>query len=165
MPAPGNPPGEALLWWKVAMHLDEAVLALPNAIAHNLDDQAMPLALQDRLREAQAILLEIFRAKHLLPDQVAAPPAGPSSQPSPPMPPMPPPPPPSAPPSAEDPQAEVSSVEAGEVGEAGEAEPGAIVVEEVPVVAASQAPSGTNGAPPPEIVAPSAPSPESESEA
>jgi hypothetical protein len=54
-------------WWKVALHLDEAQLALSNAMAHNLDDQRPVFALQDRLREGQAILLEIFRMKGLLP--------------------------------------------------------------------------------------------------
>jgi len=58
---------EKLWWWKVAMHLDEAQQALANAMAHNLDDQKPVLALQDRLREGQAILLDIFRGKDLLP--------------------------------------------------------------------------------------------------
>ena len=64
--------GEALLWWKVALHLDEAQLALANVTAHNLDDPRLALALQERLREGQAILLEIFRAKGLLPTEPAA---------------------------------------------------------------------------------------------
>ena len=59
--------GEPMWWWKVARHLDEAQLALANAMAHNLDDQRPVFALQDRLREGQAILLEIFRMKGLLP--------------------------------------------------------------------------------------------------
>ena len=58
---------EPLWWWKVALHLDEAQLALANAMAHNLDDQRPVFAIQDRLREGQAILLEIFRMKGLLP--------------------------------------------------------------------------------------------------
>jgi hypothetical protein len=56
-------------WWKVALHLDEAQIALANAMAHNLADQRPIFALQDKLREGQAILLEIFRAKGLLPGQ------------------------------------------------------------------------------------------------
>lgn len=58
---------EKMWWWKVAMHLDEAQQALANAMAHNLDDPRPVLALQDRLREGQTILLDIFRAKNLLP--------------------------------------------------------------------------------------------------
>src|SRR5436190_1585355 len=68
MPQIGYQEGSELMWWwKVAMHLDEAQLALANAMAHNLDDQKPVFALQDRLREGQAMLLEIFRAKGLLP--------------------------------------------------------------------------------------------------
>jgi hypothetical protein len=70
MPQPGYQSGsEPMWWWKVAMHLDEAQLALSNAMAHNLDDQRPVFALQDCLREGQAILLDIFRAKGLLPAQ------------------------------------------------------------------------------------------------
>lgn len=58
---------EKMWWWKVAMHIDEAQQALANAMAHNLDDQKPVFALQDRLREGQAILLDIFRSKGLLP--------------------------------------------------------------------------------------------------
>lgn len=58
---------EKMWWWKVAMHIDEAQQALSNAMAHNLDDQKPVFALQDRLREGQAILLDIFSAKGLLP--------------------------------------------------------------------------------------------------
>ena len=58
---------EPMYWWKVALHLDEAQLALTNAMAHNVDDPRPIHALHDRLREGQAILLEIFRAKGLLP--------------------------------------------------------------------------------------------------
>lgn len=54
-------------WWKAALHLDEAQRALANAMAHNVDDPRPIHALYDRLREGQAILLEIFRAKGLLP--------------------------------------------------------------------------------------------------
>lgn len=65
---PGYQDGsEPMWWWKVAQHLDEAQLALANAMVHNLDDPRPVFALQDRLREGQAILLEIFRAKGLLP--------------------------------------------------------------------------------------------------
>jgi hypothetical protein len=58
---------ERALWWRVAKHLDEARLAAVNAMAHNVDDPSLILALHDRLREGQALLLEIFRAKGLLP--------------------------------------------------------------------------------------------------
>ncbi len=68
MPSPGYQEGSELLWWwKVAQHIDEAQLALVNAMVHNLDDPRPMHALQDRLREGQTILLEIFRMKGLLP--------------------------------------------------------------------------------------------------
>lgn len=89
MTQPGYQAGsEPLWWWKVALHLDEAQLALANAMAHNLDDQRPVFAIQDRLREGQAILLEIFRMKGLLPGA----PNGTTAVPMPPMPgvPMPP---------------------------------------------------------------------------
>lgn len=54
-------------WWQVARHLDAAQLASVNAMAHNLDGQTLVFAFQDKLREAQAILWEIFRGKGLLP--------------------------------------------------------------------------------------------------
>jgi len=58
---------ESAWWWKVAQHLDDAQLALSNAMAHNVDDPRPVQALYGRLREGQAILLEIFRMKGLLP--------------------------------------------------------------------------------------------------
>ena len=58
---------DRVAWWKVAMHLDEAQIALTNAMAHDVDDPTAALAVQERLREAQAILLEIFSARGLLP--------------------------------------------------------------------------------------------------
>ena len=58
---------ERTWWWSVAQHLDSAQLAAVNAMAHNLEDQTMVFALEDKLREAQVILLEIFRTKGLLP--------------------------------------------------------------------------------------------------
>ena len=68
MTQPGYQAGsEPMWWWKVALHLDEAQLALTNAMAHNLDDPRPVHALIARLTEGQAILLEIFRAKGLLP--------------------------------------------------------------------------------------------------
>ena len=68
MPQPGYQQGsESLWWWKVAQHLDEAQLAFANALSHNVDDPRLMHALYDRLRDGQAILLEIFRAKGLLP--------------------------------------------------------------------------------------------------
>lgn len=76
---------EPMWWWKVAMHLDEAQLALTNAMAHNVDDPRPIHALHDRLREGQAILLEIFRSKSLLPGSTNGTPEAPRPQ----MPPMP----------------------------------------------------------------------------
>jgi hypothetical protein len=58
---------EPVWWWRVAKHLDDAQLSSVNAMAHNLDDQTLVFALQDKMREAQVILLEIFRSKGLLP--------------------------------------------------------------------------------------------------
>ena len=68
MAHPGfNPADERTWWWKVAKHLDDAQLALLNAIAHNVDDPRPLQDLQTRLREGQAILLYIFQVKGLLP--------------------------------------------------------------------------------------------------
>lgn len=89
MPSPMAPGGEAMLWWKVAMHLDEAQLSLTNALAVNVDDPRMIQLLHDTLRDGQAILLEIFRAKGLLPaplptaGQPVAPPPPPAAMPEP----------------------------------------------------------------------------------
>ena len=78
---PGYQEGsESMWWWKVAQHLDETQLALSNAMAHNVDDPRPVQALYGRLREGQAILLEIFRMKGLLP---AAPPNGRAEMPGP----------------------------------------------------------------------------------
>lgn len=87
MPQPGYQQGnERVLWWKVAMHLDEAQLSLTNAIAHTVDDPTAALAVQECLRTAQAILLDIFSAKGLLPRTAngvpeAQPPARPNAAP------------------------------------------------------------------------------------
>jgi hypothetical protein len=54
-------------WWKVAQHLDEAQSTLASVMSSNLDDQGAASTLQDKLREGQAMLLEIFRANGLLP--------------------------------------------------------------------------------------------------
>lgn len=62
-----NSGSEPMWWWKVALHLDEAQLALANAMTHNVDNPGPMQALYERLRDGQAILLEIFRAKGLLP--------------------------------------------------------------------------------------------------
>ena len=62
-----NPGTERMWWWKAAKHLDEAQIAIVNALAHNVDDPSAIFALQQRLREGQAILFEIFQAKQLLP--------------------------------------------------------------------------------------------------
>lgn len=68
MTQPGYQEGsDRVWWWKVAQHLDDAQRALANAMAHNVDDPSAMLALQDKIREAQAILLVIFRSKRLLP--------------------------------------------------------------------------------------------------
>jgi len=68
MTQPGYQQGsEKIWWWKVAMHLDEAQVALANAMAHNLDDPSLIFVLQDRLRDGQAILLAIFQQKGLVP--------------------------------------------------------------------------------------------------
>ena len=90
---------EPMWWWKVAQHLDDAQLALANAMSHNVDDPRLMHALYDRLRDGQAILLEIFRAKGLLPGATNGTAGGPmpsGPMPSGPMPggamPMPPPP-------------------------------------------------------------------------
>jgi hypothetical protein len=64
---------EPMWWWKVAMHLDEAHLASVNAMAHNLQNQMPVFALQDKIQEAQTILLEIFRWKGLLPGSTNVP--------------------------------------------------------------------------------------------
>lgn len=71
MPQRGYQEGsEILWWWKVAQHLDEAQRSLVNAMVHNLDDQTVVFALQDKLREGQALLLGIFGMKGLLPAAV-----------------------------------------------------------------------------------------------
>lgn len=74
MTQPGYQAGsEPMWWWKVAQHLDDAQLALSNAMAHNVDDPRPVQALYTRLREGQAILLDIFRMKGLLPAEPPAP--------------------------------------------------------------------------------------------
>jgi len=88
---PGYQDGtEPMWWWKVALHLDEAQFALANAMAHNVDDPRHVQALYDRIREGQAVLLEIFRMKGLLPGSMN----GRMAAPMPTMPTMPAPPPP-----------------------------------------------------------------------
>jgi hypothetical protein len=69
---PRAPPQEAAAWWKVAKHLDEALLAATIAMTLNVDDPTAVHALQGRLREAQATLLEIFWGKGLLPGGMPA---------------------------------------------------------------------------------------------
>ena len=58
---------EGAWWWKVAQSLDTTAIACTNATAHNLDDQTVVFVFQDRIREAQVLLLEILRSKGLLP--------------------------------------------------------------------------------------------------
>lgn len=68
MANPGyTPGGERDWWWKVADHLDKAVIASVNAMVHNVDAQDQVFKFQDKLREAQTILLQIFQSKGLLP--------------------------------------------------------------------------------------------------
>lgn len=64
-----QPGAERPLWWKVAQYLDAAQIASVNAMAHNVDDPTIIIAFQDTVRQAQAILLEIFNAKGLLPQE------------------------------------------------------------------------------------------------
>jgi hypothetical protein len=72
------------LWWKLAQHLDETFLASINVMAIDLDGQEDMIAFQGKLREAQALLLGIFRGKNLLPaaapSKVVAPPAAPQAE-------------------------------------------------------------------------------------
>lgn len=83
MSQPGYQEGsEPMWWWKVAMHLDEAHRASINAMAHNLENQMPVFALQDKIQEAQALLLEIFRWKNLLPATSAPPPVQEAEAPS-----------------------------------------------------------------------------------
>jgi hypothetical protein len=84
-------------WWRVAHQLDLAQIALVNAMAYNVDDPKIVHALEVKLREAQAVLFEIFKGKGLLPpavpqtagspQQAAQPPvAQPAAPPAPPQP-------------------------------------------------------------------------------
>jgi hypothetical protein len=57
---------ESMWWWMVAKHLDETQHALVNAVARNVDDPTLLHAFGDTIRQAHAILLEIFHAKGLL---------------------------------------------------------------------------------------------------
>jgi hypothetical protein len=132
MPQPGYQDGnERVLWWKVAMHLDEAQLSLTNALAHSVDDPTAALAVQECLRTAQAILLDVFSAKGLLPavanGAAAAPP--PAPPPPAPPPPAPPPPAPPAPPPAASPatDADGDAAAAMEAIEAAAAAPAAVL--------------------------------------
>jgi len=72
--------------WKVALHLDEAQLALASALAHNVEDPGLIHGLYDRLREGQAILLEILRVKGLIPGSISGAAEAPLPSPPPPMP-------------------------------------------------------------------------------
>ena len=60
---------ERAWWWEVAKLLDATHLAMDNAIAHNVNDPTLLLAFGYAISQAQAILLEIFHAKGLLPSQ------------------------------------------------------------------------------------------------
>src|SRR5438477_280634 len=65
--------GERMWWWKTAQYLDAAMMASVNAMAHNVDGQASVFDFQEKLRQAQVILLEIFTMKGIV---KAAPPNG-----------------------------------------------------------------------------------------
>jgi hypothetical protein len=143
---------EALLWWKVALHIDEAQLSLVNAMALNVDDPRPIYALQEKIREAQAILLEIFGAKGLLPSAATRPEA-----------PVPPPmvPPPMEPPTAPPMTPEQFSASLEQVSGAWMQPPEvpAIVVQET-TEEAPPPPSMANGSSPPlEAATPNASSP------
>jgi hypothetical protein len=98
---PGYQEGnERTWWWRVAQHIDAAQLALVNAATLNKSDPASVIALQERMREAQAILLHIFRAKGLMTSfngAASAPKAGAADASMPPMPLIPASPPPGVP--------------------------------------------------------------------
>lgn len=64
---------ERAWWWKVAMHLDEAQLAINKVLAHNVGDPTPVHMLHGKLQEAQAFLLEIFRWNGMLPSAPVAP--------------------------------------------------------------------------------------------
>ena len=87
MPSPGQPvpASERAWWWKVAKHIDDAQLAAANALALNVDDPSRIHMLQETLRQGQAILLQIFQAKGVLPAAPAAPAARPANAPQPPV--------------------------------------------------------------------------------
>ncbi len=145
---PGYQEGsERTWWWKVAQHLDEAQLALATVMAPNLDGPTPTLVLQDKIREAQAILLEIFRAKDLLPasaNGAAEAPTAPKAEP----------PEVTFAPEAEEPGAAVEdgAVPAGSLKtEAAKAEDPAAVVPEVAVQAAAQEPEVQAAAQEPEV--------------
>lgn len=76
---------ESMWWWKVAKHLDETQLALVNAIARNVDDPTLIHAFGDTVRQAQAVLLEIFRVKGLLQAAPSVPQQSPGGSPWPPQ--------------------------------------------------------------------------------
>jgi hypothetical protein len=65
-------------WWKVAMHLDEAQLAINKVLAYSIDDPTPVHMLHGKLRESQAFLLEIFRWKGMLPGSMPSAPAAPA---------------------------------------------------------------------------------------
>jgi hypothetical protein len=64
---------ERAWWWKVAMHLDEAQLAINKVLVHNVGDPTPVHMLHGKLQEAQVFLLEIFRWKGMLPSAPVAP--------------------------------------------------------------------------------------------
>lgn len=161
----GGDGGEKAWWWKIALHLDAAQLALTNAMVHNLDDPRPVQALQESLREGQAILLEIFRVKGLLPAS-----NGKTQAPTPPTPPTPPLPPtpltpltppmvvvPQHPQHPQHPEQQPETANGEAVAVAEPAEPAEIVAEEPAVSEANQVGAETDtaasSAPLPEVVA------------
>jgi hypothetical protein len=76
---PGYQQGnERAWWWEVAWHLDSAQIALANAMAYNLNDPTLALALKKAVWQARAVLFEIFSAKGLLPPMNGSSPVAPS---------------------------------------------------------------------------------------
>ena len=56
--------GDEQKWWRDAYrHLIEARVAVTNAMAHNVDDQAKLFAILDKLEEVDKIAREVMREK------------------------------------------------------------------------------------------------------
>ena len=72
---PNQDGGERTWWWRVAQQLGLAHVALINARAYNVDDPKLVNALEAKIREAQALLFTVFKAKNMLPPHPGASPA------------------------------------------------------------------------------------------